>query len=559
MGDLVDPDPPQAGEQVGLAPGLCRNPLADAPRRCARLIRINSATALPEVFTASQATCCSKARVKREPWRAQGTAQTTTPCSGSDPRRVGLQLGDRRAEVERPPAATPLAKVEARGSAPADTAAITLPVVRPDRHHYLLFVVDLHALDDRPLQPEQACPYPFLAHVVAAPFVSSLREAGNLGAERRAPPLTCLTSPTETSIEPKIGRIASDGSLTEFSLPARPGVSGPSEPKDITVGPDGNLWFVEEAASRIGRIDTTGDITEFPLAPGRKPAGIVSAPDGALWFTEAAGSIGRITTTGEVTEFPLSFRGGEPSDITVGPDGSLWFAERIANRVGRITLGGQASSFVVPSPFGTSAIASGPDGNIWFASFGRVGSLRPDGSLNQLRCLKPSCRLPAVALAVGKEGAIWVGTTTEFGTYEGGYATMYTATHQPGFVAKLLPESGAISIGPKAQRVRAGSTTLRLSCEQQLPCQGTLRLGRIAPGFPAGGSPKTWFLGHRTYALASGESRRVSVPLNRRAQRLLFKRHKIVVWALTGTTGDIEGARLIRLQRGSKAPNRRSR
>jgi hypothetical protein len=45
-------------------------------------IRISSATALPEVFTASQATCCSKARVKREPCRAQGTAQTMTPCSG---------------------------------------------------------------------------------------------------------------------------------------------------------------------------------------------------------------------------------------------------------------------------------------------------------------------------------------------------------------------------------------------------------------------------------------------------------------------------------------------
>jgi hypothetical protein len=36
---------------------------------------------LVEVFTASQATCCSKAKVKREPWRAQGTEQMTTPCS----------------------------------------------------------------------------------------------------------------------------------------------------------------------------------------------------------------------------------------------------------------------------------------------------------------------------------------------------------------------------------------------------------------------------------------------------------------------------------------------
>jgi hypothetical protein len=31
VGDLVDPDPPQAGEQVGLASGLLRHPLADPP------------------------------------------------------------------------------------------------------------------------------------------------------------------------------------------------------------------------------------------------------------------------------------------------------------------------------------------------------------------------------------------------------------------------------------------------------------------------------------------------------------------------------------------------
>ncbi len=76
------------------------------------------------------------------------------------------------AEVKRPPAPPPLAEVEARRAAPADAAAVALSVVRPDRHHYLPLIVDLDALEDSPLQAEQACPYPFLAHVVTAPFVS---------------------------------------------------------------------------------------------------------------------------------------------------------------------------------------------------------------------------------------------------------------------------------------------------------------------------------------------------------------------------------------------------
>ncbi len=42
-------------------------------------MRINSATADFEVFTASHAACSSNARVNRDRWRAHGTAQTTTP------------------------------------------------------------------------------------------------------------------------------------------------------------------------------------------------------------------------------------------------------------------------------------------------------------------------------------------------------------------------------------------------------------------------------------------------------------------------------------------------
>jgi hypothetical protein len=44
--------------------------------------RSSSLTAALEVWTASHATVSSNARVKPEPWRAHGTAATTTPCSG---------------------------------------------------------------------------------------------------------------------------------------------------------------------------------------------------------------------------------------------------------------------------------------------------------------------------------------------------------------------------------------------------------------------------------------------------------------------------------------------
>src|SRR5262249_32082342 len=68
-----------------------------------------------------------------------------------------------------------------------------------------------------------------------------------------------------------------------------------SGPKEITLGWDGNLWFPERAASKIGRIPPAGVITEFPLVPGSMPTGITSGPDGRLWFTEfGVDRIGRL-------------------------------------------------------------------------------------------------------------------------------------------------------------------------------------------------------------------------------------------------------------------------
>jgi streptogramin lyase len=54
----------------------------------------------------------------------------------------------------------------------------------------------------------------------------------------------------------------------------------------ITAGPDGALWFTENAANAIGRITTAGMVKTYPLpTPNAFPCGIAAGPDGALWFT----------------------------------------------------------------------------------------------------------------------------------------------------------------------------------------------------------------------------------------------------------------------------------
>jgi virginiamycin B lyase len=80
-----------------------------------------------------------------------------------------------------------------------------------------------------------------------------------------------------------------------------------------------------------------GELTDFPLPRFMGPMGITRGPDGALWFAGSGGNcIGRITTSGAITEFPLPTPGSFPLDIVTGPDGALWFTEAHGNRIGRL-------------------------------------------------------------------------------------------------------------------------------------------------------------------------------------------------------------------------------
>ena len=144
-----------------------------------------------------------------------------------------------------------------------------------------------------------------------------------------------------------IGRVTPSGpTITQFTIPTAFGT-----PNGIASGFDGRLWFTERNAGKIGRITTDGaNIDEFPIPSGLQPILIARGPDGALWFTEGlfvvAGrvsepislQIGRIDTTGAITEFPALGAGASLFGIATGSDGALWFTDTgMNNAIGRIT------------------------------------------------------------------------------------------------------------------------------------------------------------------------------------------------------------------------------
>jgi streptogramin lyase len=221
----------------------------------------------------------------------------------------------------------------------------------------------------------------------------------------------------------RIGRITPDGFVTEFSV----GISPVSAPHGIVAGPDGNLWFTETGVSRIGRITPSGVFTEFyaGISSFSTPIGITAGPDGNLWFTEYDGHrIGRITPGGIVTEFSSASAGiPNPDAITAGPDGNLWFTDSVSARIGRITPSGVITVFSAGIAFGAQiqGITAGPDGNLWFTetSGNRIGRITPEGFVTEFSAgISPGAA--PFGITAGPDGNLWF---TELSGYRIGRIT----------------------------------------------------------------------------------------------------------------------------------------
>jgi streptogramin lyase len=199
----------------------------------------------------------------------------------------------------------------------------------------------------------------------------------------------------------------------------------------ITLGPDGNLWFVDSSGESIGRVIPSrtspcalgagaASIAEFPIGGGlvlantengQSPVAtnvddIASGPNGDLWFTiTGSQKIGVMNTSGQMVAVsqPLN---GYPFGIVKGPDGNMWFTEvgSMQGWVGRISgLFSAVTQFPAPQPMSPSDIVAGPDGNLWFGSDQGVGCITPSGQT--ARFVVPG--EGAYGLAVGSDRAIW--------------------------------------------------------------------------------------------------------------------------------------------------------
>jgi virginiamycin B lyase len=221
----------------------------------------------------------------------------------------------------------------------------------------------------------------------------------------------------------KIGRLSLDGTLTEFPVPSadRAIHSGVG---DMTLGPDGNLWFKKTDGfagqtylTSIIHMTPDGAMTTFPLPSNVSAFRLLFGPDGALWFSEGS-TLGRLATDGHLSEYPVPtpLQNDQIVSLCIGSDGALWYTWFRSNHIGRMTLDGKGQDFTAPYIGGR--IIKGPDGALWFTEVlpvaqwdqyvhgrtGFIGRMTLSGVYIEVP-INP--RLDVSDIIAGPDGAIW--------------------------------------------------------------------------------------------------------------------------------------------------------
>jgi virginiamycin B lyase len=212
----------------------------------------------------------------------------------------------------------------------------------------------------------------------------------------------------------KVGKITPQGDITEYDLPER-GMS----PRSITVGPDGNIWLMiaGDQESMVISMDTNGKIVKELSVPGiNLGQALTFGPDGNLWFRGAGfRSIGRLTTEGIYTEFTTD---GIPVEVVSGINNDLWLGLN-GGHLTQITTDGVITTHQTPGELAWN-IAKDSDNNIWFKdSIAKINKIGPDGGDRAAFALSTSEEyVPANDMVFGQNGNIWFTDNGKIGQIE---------------------------------------------------------------------------------------------------------------------------------------------
>ena len=208
----------------------------------------------------------------------------------------------------------------------------------------------------------------------------------------------------------ELGRLSPDTGETQHLK-----LGTPSAPHGVIVGPDGAPWITDGGRNAIVRVDPASmEIARFPLPANRGGANLNTAAfdqQGALWFTGQSGVYGRLDpTNGQMDVFDAP-KGTGPYGIVTAPDGIIWYASLAGSYLGRIDPAtGAATVIEPPTPRqGTRRVWTDSAGIVWTSQWnaGQVGRYDPTtGEWHEWKL--PGARPQAYAVYVDDQDAVWI-------------------------------------------------------------------------------------------------------------------------------------------------------
>jgi virginiamycin B lyase len=276
--------------------------------------------------------------------------------------------------------------------------------------------------------------------------------------------------------------MAVTGTVTEF--PVNTAASGPF---GITGGPDGNVWFTEKNAVKLGRLNpnlpasvtnpvdfATGGAAPYDIISGgtdtlwmtdqgngklykvtnlaanpptitaqavvlAAPTGLALGPDNDIWVNQMAGSVQRVKPDGTADGAAIVTGGTNLNSIAKNADGSLMFVTDLNdgpagnNGLIKITTGATktATAITIGANKGPRGVVNGSDNKMYFAESGtageKIGRVNADGT------------------GFAETSALTGGVTDPEGLSLGQDGNVYVAAFNGAQIGQVTPALGAIT------------------------------------------------------------------------------------------------------------------
>ena len=278
---------------------------------------------------------------------------------------------------------------------------------------------------------------------------------------------------------PALGKVTFSGAKSEVVLPAS---DAGGTINAVSTDTAGNVWYTLTGAtsgpSKVGKVAPDGTVTEFPLPSSQQSAGAAAiGPDGNLWVAVSGGSAGaslaKVSADGSIVEFPVA-GASSLTWLASGIDGNVWFVD--GQKIGKITPAGGVTEFPVPAPADGSGVdltnaqlTSGSDGDMWFIGLGGLSHISPTGTVKTIT----TAGTQVTSLSHGSDGNFWISFLPPIGSP--------LATTPGALVARVAPDGQTTLVPDRVDSLNTIVPRIASSMDAAIWLdEGGSKLGRLS-------------------------------------------------------------------------------